>query len=33
LTTRYARKAKARNKGALLHPSVIGSKQRPPMKK
>jgi hypothetical protein len=33
LTTWYARKAKARNKGALLHPSVIGSKQRPPMKK
>jgi hypothetical protein len=29
----YAREAKATNEGALLHPSFIGSKQRPSMKK
>jgi hypothetical protein len=29
----YAREAKAMIKGALLHPSFIGSKQRPPMKR
>jgi hypothetical protein len=33
LTTWYARKAKATNEGTLLHPSVVGSKQRPAMKK
>jgi hypothetical protein len=29
----YAREAKAMIKGALLHPSFVGSKQRPPMKR
>jgi hypothetical protein len=31
--TWYARKVKATNEGALLHHSLVGSKQRPPMKK
>jgi hypothetical protein len=29
----YAREAKAMIKGALLHPSFVGTKQRPPMKR
>jgi hypothetical protein len=31
--TWYARKAKATNEGALLQPSLVGSKQRPLIKK
>jgi hypothetical protein len=32
-TSYYAKEAKATNEATLSHPSFVGSKQRPPMKK
>jgi hypothetical protein len=32
-TTWYAKKAKSTNEGTLLHSFLVGSKEKPPMKK